>query len=35
MVAAALIAGGSFLLRRVKKGKCNCRKNTETKEENQ
>ena len=35
MVAAALIAGGSFLLRRVKKGKCNCRKNSETKEADQ
>ena len=36
VLAAVLIAGGSFLLRRVKKGKCNCRKgkkNPETKEE--
>ena len=38
VLAVVLIAGGSFLLRRVKKGKCNCRKSKktpETKEENQ
>ena len=32
VLAVVLIAGGSFLLRRVKKGKCNCRKGKKTPE---
>lgn len=34
LLAAVLIAGGSFLLRRIKKGKCNCRKKKGQEKEN-